>query len=159
MNSAVVFSGHRNVNLEHAKLIGDAVERACDRASHMFLGGAAGADSLALMTIVGLAVTSTKEIPFVTVIVPSTLEKQPQVAQEVILQARRVLGDRFALVEMGRDYNAETLKARNREMIDRAIALGNPELLCYFTKIWKSGTYSAMHYAGKQGVPITQIVP
>lgn len=158
MDRSVVFSGHRSVQLEHAELIRQAVQLACERASHFFFGGAAGADTVALLSIVELSVTSTAKMPAITVIVPAVASSQPQAAQEAIAQAARVLGDKFNLVEMGLSYNADSLKARNREMIDRAIALGNPELLCYFTKIWKSGTWSAMSYAGKNDVPITQIV-
>jgi hypothetical protein len=155
---SVVFSGHRNLAINHVESIVQAVTSACDRASNVFLGGAAGFDTLALLRICDLIQFDKREVPHVWVVVPAVLAQQPQLSQCAVERAMRLCNDRFTLIEMGRSYNGESLKARNREMIDRAIELGDPELVCYFTGIWKSGTYSAMCYAKKKSVPITQIV-
>ena len=158
-SNSVVFSGHRNVAIEHSDLIWAGVENACRRAANVFVGGAAGFDTLALLQIGHLVQFDKLDPPHVWLVVPALLSHQPTLAQFAAERAMQLFPDKFTLVEMGRSYNGESLKARNREMIDRAIALGNPELVAYFDGTFKSGTYSAMCYAKKKGVSITQILP
>ena len=107
-------------------------------------------------TVVNMAVVG-KHFPAVTVIVAAELNDQPADAVLSIKTAQKVLGDKFSLIELKKSYNADGLKARNREMLDRAVMAGNPHLFAYWRGIFKSGTYSAICYARKVSVPVQVI--
>lgn len=115
---------------------------ASDDASHFYVGGARGIDSLALLWLADYSKSR------VTIVVPGTVAQQPAEARQAIERCR----DRIAeIVELGAaELRTPAYHARNRYMVDRAqMVLGFPLAGAEST----SGTWQTIDYAASQGKP------
>ncbi|MDJ1131542.1 hypothetical protein [Streptomyces iconiensis] len=106
---------------------------------HFYLGGARGIDSLALEWLARWTPAA------LTVVVPGTLDQQPQEARQAVARA----WDRVThLVELRADaLDAEAYEARNRWMVDRTtLTIGFP-----VGTSRGSGTRRTLDYTAEQG--------
>lgn len=111
-------------------------------ASHFYVGGAKGIDSLALLW---LARNSASRI---TVVVPGAVVQQPTEAQRVMDECRERIAE---LVELGAaDLRTAAYHARNRWMVDRSdMVIGFPVEGPKGT----SGTWQTIDYGAHRGKP------
>ncbi|MBP2471161.1 hypothetical protein JOF53_000033 [Crossiella equi] len=110
-------------------------------ASHFYLGGAAGIDTVALGW---LAEHSHAEL---TVVAPARMVDQPEVAQEEVTRLSAA-GRLAELVELGAaGLGRDAFHARNRWMVDRSsLVVGFP-----MNDDPASGTWYTLNYGAEQG--------
>lgn len=149
MTRSLVFTGHRQVRPEDHSWIVYHVEDMAADVDHFYVGGATGADSYALSVLSSLHERNDdgKYLPAITVVVPSKVSNQPRFAQQAIGRAILIGAE---IIEMGLPYNAESLRLRNRKMIDLAKEQGEVDLVAYWHEgVFRSGTYSTINYYKK----------
>ena len=147
MTYAIVFTGHRDVAHGHDLLIRNNISHHSN-ASMIFIGGARGADTIAMREAHRCAIP-------ITVVVAATLNDQPG----SFIDEFNKLPIRPRLIEMGLPYNADSLKKRNHLMVDTAILeYGlDVQVLAYWDGRFRSGTYSAMCYAKRKSIQVRYI--
>ncbi len=148
----IVFTGHREVLDGHAELIESAVASLIKDAGHFIVGGALGADTIALNYMCHAVSIGSTCKPIV--VLPDYVRTVPLGARNIVHKSIEYGAD---IIELGQGYSAESLKARNRAMVDKAVTLGEPEMLAYWREIFRSGTWSAMSYAKKSNVHINYV--
>jgi len=180
MRKVVVFSGHREVGDGHTALIQQATVRAVEDADEFVFGGAAGADLIAFKAawqarMAARQACQLSEDQYTAIIqkrgsfpsrlanlrivcvVAATFDDQPREARSV-LEWHRIDPPDIEFVELGMPYAAQGLLHRNRVMIDR-ISGNEGYLLAYWRDgVYRSGTWSAISYAQKNGVQVVNIL-
>lgn len=107
---------------------------------YIMFGGARGGDTTALAAALGLRHTSKRPLKLV-VVVPDTLDAQPQETWEVTQRADRIIELNHPIT---RTNNFWALHHRNEFMLDWVYPHGR---LLAFWNGEKSGTANAVHYA------------
>jgi hypothetical protein len=149
-----VFTGHRDVRYKHDLLICAAMDEVCEMVDLFIVGGARGADTIALLRVIDRAKRG-KRFPKTKIVVPGRYTDQPKEARDAIAEAILVIGSE--LIELKKNVDGASLKERNHVMIDMAKPPIDGFVLAYFRKIYKSGTWSAMAYAARHSVPVKEI--
>ncbi|MEU6261423.1 hypothetical protein [Streptomyces sp. NPDC047043] len=108
--------------------------------THFYIGGAVGIDSLSLYWLAGHSPAR------ITVVVPGTVARQPEPAQEAIACCRARIAE---TVELGAaELRTPAYHARNRYMVDRAqMVIGFP----LAGSEGSSGTWQTLNYGAGQG--------
>ncbi|GHJ36984.1 hypothetical protein [Streptomyces sp. TS71-3] len=134
-------TGHRELNWFNDLFFVYLSPWATDGA-HFYVGGAQGIDSLCLLWLAG---NSSSRI---TVVVPGTVEQQPDEARQAIERCGSRVDE---LVELkASELRTPAYHARNRYMVDRAqMAIGFPLEGPQGT----SGTWQTINYAATGGKP------
>lgn len=155
VSSTAAFTGHRDVRPGHFDLIIEAVYQVADMVDTFVVGGASGADTIALNALCMLAELGGRS-PQIVVVVPHTIEVQPEDAKRMIRSAILLGAD---VIEMKIGLSAQSYKARNQVMVDKAVKSGPGSLLLsYYNNISRSGTAHAMNYARGRGLPIKYVL-
>lgn len=146
MPHAVTITGSRNsahrAPTEYGMLFDAYLRPFTGEGSRVYLGGAAGIDTLALGWLADHAPAT------LTVVVPATLADQPDEARQAVLDATRRV--QLALVELGAaQLDEEAYHARNRWMVDRSdLVIGFPH-----GDDPRSGTWYTIGYGAEQSKP------
>ncbi|MBT2415250.1 DNA-processing protein DprA [Streptomyces sp. ISL-12] len=130
--------GHRSLT-EYAALFGEYLGPFVEGA-HCYVGGAKGIDSLALLWLARATEAG------LTVVVPGTVDQQPEEARQAIARVR----DRVTEVVQLRasELNAASYHARNQWMVDHStMTIGFPRAGQRRSGTWQTLTYA--HDAGK----------
>ncbi|GAA0654207.1 hypothetical protein GCM10009548_20580 [Streptomyces malaysiensis subsp. malaysiensis] len=146
MTRAVAITGtrataHRDL-AGYAELFASYLRPFADADAHFYIGGAKGIDSLSLLWLVGNAEAR------ITVVVPGTVQQQPDEARQAIARSR---GRITEVVELrAEQLGAPAFHARNRWMVDRSdMVIGFPLAGSHGT----SGTWQTLDYAAQQVKP------
>jgi predicted Rossmann fold nucleotide-binding protein DprA/Smf involved in DNA uptake len=148
MTRPVVISGSRDTGHrpqdEYDELFAEFVRPFVPEGTVVYVGGAKGIDSLALVWLI--ADTEAQ----IVVAVPGSVSDQPDEAQEAIATAAR-RGPRVQVIELRHPEfpSAAAYHSRNRWMVDRA------GLLVAFPRgdDPASGTWYTANYAAERGLP------
>ncbi|MFK0116341.1 hypothetical protein [Streptomyces sp. NPDC090994] len=132
-------TGHRGPT-EYTALFGEYLGPFADGA-HFYVGGARGIDSLALLWLARNTEAG------LTVVVPGTVEQQPEEARQAIVRVRDRLTDIVQL--RAPELNTAAYHARNRWMVDHsAMTIGFPR-----AGQAQSGTWQTLTYTRDMGKP------
>jgi predicted Rossmann fold nucleotide-binding protein DprA/Smf involved in DNA uptake len=136
-------TGHRPPE-EYGAMFADYLAPFAHEATHFYLGGASGIDSLALLW---LTAETNSEI---SVVVPGTVAEQPPDARQAVTTARE-RGRLGELVELRHEGHpsAEAYHYRNRWMVDRSVfVIAFPR-----GEDQTHGTWYTANYAAEQSKP------
>ncbi|KOT91364.1 hypothetical protein ADK86_23575 [Streptomyces sp. NRRL F-5755] len=115
--------------------------------THFFVGGAKGIDSLALLWLAAHTRSA------ITVVMPATLEDQPEEAQQAVARCRSRITE---IVELkAPSLHSAAYHARNRWMVDRSeLTIGFPQTIQgESTPSAKTGTWQTLNYTAVLGKP------
>lgn len=143
MTRTVTITGTRAVDHDPRDLFDAYLAPFAHHDTHFYIGGAAGIDTLALNWLAEM--TAAK----LTVVVPCTVDDQPEVASAAVHRWARQ--DRMvAIVELDEpELSTNAYHARNRWMVDRSgFVIGFPH-----GTDQSSGTWYTLNYATDQGKP------
>lgn len=112
----------------------------------IYFGGAAGADTEALKACLA---SRTGKRPWLVVVVPDTVEKQPYAVREWIRKADEVIELRKPITP---DDRFESYLSRNRYLVDIATFL-----IAFWNGDYKTGTGHAVRCAEKDGLQVVKV--
>ena len=160
ISRAAVFTGHRDVRDGHAALISRRVLEVCNVVDEFVVGGADGADTIALDAVCDLTASGAMA-PHMVVIVPDFASSQSGRSRESTTRAVELGAE---LIELRLGLTPLSYKSRNRAMVDRVGKVmrqnGYVGSLClaYWNGIYRSGTYHAISYSESLCIPISYVV-
>lgn len=133
-------TGHRSL-AAYARIFADYIDPFSTAASHFFIGGAKGIDSLSLLWL------AENTIAQITIVTPGTVDQQPVEARQAISQVR---GRISKVVELAAaELRTPAYFARNRWMVDHSdMTIGFPREGAPST-----GTWQTLNYTADQGKP------
>ncbi|MGW7516474.1 hypothetical protein ACWGJ2_12855 [Streptomyces sp. NPDC054796] len=145
MGRAVTITGTRSTghrpHADYSRLFADYLGPFAHGRTHFYIGGAKGIDSLALLWL------AEESSALLTVVVPNTLDQQPDDARRAVARAGERIHD---VVELrAEQVGTAAFHARNRWMVDHSdMTIGFP-----LAAGPRSGTWQTLDYATRKGQP------
>lgn len=149
-NNGLVISGHRDLaEGDHSTIRKSMAEFVgYNEFDYIMFGGARGADTVALASVLELRKTGAKT-PFLVVVVPDTLSAQPRQTRDISLMADRLIELHHPVTPADHYW---ALHHRNEFMLDWVYPKGR--LLAFWNEK-KSGTANAVAYAKWLGMDVS----
>lgn len=142
----IAITGHRLLTDAHAKVIKQVMHNiVSEKVSHIYFGGAVGADSLAL-TCAYDEITGKGCLTRLIVVVPDTVDKQQQEAQQYYGLAHEVIELKNPITALD---GYLSYRKRNTYMVDNS-----DRLIAFYNGDKRTGTYQTIRYADRVGKPV-----